>query len=464
MNKSKCLLVFAFSILFQACSSGGNDHQAKTSSSSSSSANTAPEWFPSGIVDELPKLRISTNDNLPIISKNEYITGQFELEDESSTIVSGDMEIRGRGNSTWQWPKKPYRIKLAASTAILDMPASKHWILLANYADKTLMRNDLAFTLSGLMGFEYTVKHRYVELYINEQYDGVYQITEQIRLAQNRIDIEELKGTDEELTDTTGGYLIELDFRMATNFCINDADGTNVANSETCLDGVNLERADTFCVESAHGMSPMCLKDPDDLQDPLKVGQKDYIGNYLAEMETALFSTDFADPILGYGAYLDVDSVVNYYLINEFFKNVDGGSTSFFMYKKRDGKLFFGPIWDFDLAMGSNYFVEGQNPIGWATRTAPWFTRLFEDPAFVAKVKSKWADMKENDFFALLLQYGSHRAQWLSVKQQENFDRWPLTGTLELWLADYSAFNVEVNQLLDWQRTRYGWMDQQLKQ
>ncbi len=147
-------------VLLQACGGGsgsknpGGISSSSISSSSSSVAASLPADFPTGTVESLPVLNITTEGNAPILSKETYVNASFTLTGDGITAVEGDTEIRGRGNSTWAWDKKPYRLKLSSSTEILGMPASKHWVLLANYADKTLMRNDIAFMFSRSLGMD----------------------------------------------------------------------------------------------------------------------------------------------------------------------------------------------------------------------------------------------------------------------------------------------------------------------
>jgi hypothetical protein len=129
--------------------------------------------------------------------------------------------------------------------------------------------------------------------------------------------------------------------------------------------------------------------------------------------------------------------------------------------QKRDGKLFFGPIWDFDIAMGSNWFSEGQNPEGWVIRLDPWFAQLFKDPTFASEVSARWFELKNAGVFDDLLRYARARANWLAPHKQENFTRWPLQGNLMLWLRDYEDHPAELNKLLNFVQTRYQWLDRQ---
>jgi len=396
----------------------------------------------------------------PISSKEDYVTGTFEVQDTSSGPVtaSGNMEIRGRGNSSWDWPKRPFRLKLQESSALLGMPASRHWVLLANYADKTLIRNDVAFTLSRNIGLEYTVRDRHVELTINNQYRGIYQLVEQIRLAKDRVNVPDLEVEDTELPTISGGYLMEFDFRMTTNYCENPAVWSY---SPFCSGTVNTEREKTFCVDSSHGMAPLCLKEPEDLLTEERAAQREYIQQYLLDTEAALFGENFADPVTGYAAYIDVDSAINYYLLNEFIKNIDGGSASFFLYKKRDGKLFFGPAWDFDLALGNVGLEQVIDPRGWHVRYTPWFEQLLADPAFTEKAITRWNTLKAEGVFDEILRYAEARADWLSVKQADNFALWSRVWTECAWFTRLvlGSYEAEVQEMIRWQRARYEWID-----
>ncbi len=429
-----------------------------SSSQASIPSEILPEDFPQGTVDELPVLSITTENQMPVLDKDTYLNASYRLVDADVALAEGELEIRGRGNSTWDWPKKPYRIKLTQSTELLGMPASRHWVLLANYADKTLIRNDVALMFARNIGMEFTMRAKHVELQFNGEYQGVYQLVEHIRVAGNRVDIPELEEEDTEADVISGGYLMELDFRMTTDFCL-----TATYNPSFCQNGVNLDRAETFCVDSAHGMSPICIDTPEDLLEPEWLSQRQYITQHLEAFESALFSDEFANPDTGYAAYLDVDSAVDYYIVNELFKNVDGAVSSFYLYKKRDGKIFFGPIWDFDLALGNAGYNDVDKTYGWHIRNEPWFDRLFQDPAFDAKVKARWQMLKQEGRLELIFHYAEARALWLQNAQARNFNRWPIFNWSEWYTrVIMGSYDAEVNEMLRWQRVRYNWMDGQL--
>jgi len=481
---AKHVLLVILVMLVQGCGGGGsktpnNGGASSISSSSSSFFNASsnistsqsslsswgayssmPADFPTGTVEALPILDLNTEGGAAITSRETYINGSFTLSNAGAIDASGTLEVRGRGNSTWDWLKKPYRLKLTTSTSLLGMPKSKNWVLLANYADKTMVRNDVAFMFSRTLGFEWTPRAQYVELKLNGAYQGVYQLVEHIRIDKDRVNIDELKVTDVGSDTISGGYLMEIDFRHGLKYCETEF------YDPVCQNGVNTSRNIDFCIDSTHNMAPACLANPETLHDPLWVNQRNYIQTYYAEAEAALFGDNFKDPVIGYAAYFDVDSVVNYYIQNELFRNVDGAVASFYMYKKRGGKLFFGPVWDFDLSMGNAGYNNASYIAGWHIRNASWFTQFFKDPAFEAKVKVRWKELRESGAIEYIFQYAQARALWLDEQQKKNYQMWSVTEVVE-WVqhgthGGTGSYDAEVNELLRWQRQRAYWMDAQL--
>ncbi len=404
-------------------------------------------------------LELNTENGAQVVSKEDYIDANMTLTEPGQEPFVAELEVRGRGNSTWDWDKKPYRLKLKDSSKLLGMPKSKHWVLLANYADKTLMRNDIAFMFSDSIGMAYTTRSRYIELHVNGAYQGVYQLVEHIRPDNDRVDIAEMEVTDTEGDALTGGYVLEIDFRMGLDFCLSDI---NQQIYPYCEGGVNALREDDYCMDSRYGMQPFCVDEPEGLLTPDWAPQRDYITQYFYDTEEALFGNDFTDPEIGYAAYLDVDSTINYYIINELFKNADGAVSSAYLHKPRNGKLYFGPIWDFDLALGNAGYDDLDKTYGWHIRKASWFDRLFQDPAFEAKVKQRWQVLKAEGKLEQIFQYAEARAEWLEIQQQKNFERWPIfywqTWYTRLILGSYEA---EVSEMIRWQRERMEWIDQQ---
>jgi hypothetical protein len=349
----------------------------------------------------------------------------------------GSVDIKGHGHSTWElFPKKPYRLKLASSTALLGMPANKNWVLLANYSDKTLSRNAVVSQLSRVLGFEYTPRARDIEVTLNGDYRGIYQLVEQVRVGSDRVNIPSLKTSDTTANTINGGYLLEVDERSG----------------------------EVFCPHSTMTSMIFCVKDPDTLLDAGWEKQRAYLTSYLQTVDRAILGPQFTDPVAGYAAYLDVESAINYFLANELVKNVDGNlRLSTYLYKKRDGKLYFGPLWDYDLALGNVNYDGADITSGWQVRTTQWYTHLFQDPAFAARVKARWAQMKSDKVVDKLFTYMSDRQRYLSKVQSRNFQRWPI---LDVWVwpnrVVAGTFSGEFAAMSDWLFYRNKWMDAEL--
>jgi hypothetical protein len=407
------------------------DGQSTTASYPFVAPNTPSGFLPKRV--QLPVLRITTDNGAPIVSKEVYIAGQMSLVSNvaGAPAVNGGLQIRGRGNSTWDLhPKKPYRLKHTDKQSLLGMPSSKDWVLLANYSDKSLLRNAAALDLGTKMGFPWTPRSAFVEVYLNDRYDGVYQLMENIKVTKDRVNIDELAAADVGADKITGGYLLEVDFRE---------DGHTM---HTAIDDL-----------------PIVFQSP---EQPAQA-QEDYIKGYINEFETVLHSSTFADPTTGYAAYIDVDSFIRYYLVNEVFRNVDANMwSSCWMYKPRGGKLFMGPLWDFDLAAGNANYADAFKTEGWHIRIAPWFKRLFEDPAFAARVKTAWIEIKADELPAMFQEITT-RSAGLQQAQLNNFQRWPI---LETWVwPNYQipgSYKGEVDYLRSFLTARIDWIDQQI--
>lgn len=386
-------------------------------------------------------MRLSTTGGAAITSKDVYVTGSIAVADTGSVAAAAGFaastEVRGHGNSTWiVFPKKPYRLRLTTAAPLLGMPANRNWVLLANYADKTLLRNDVVLELSRRMGFAWTPRSRIVDLYLNDQYQGVYQLAEHVRVGPDRVNITELRVADTSAVDITGGYLLEID--------------------ET--------RGEPFCFDPARSPKPICVKSPDALADPAWARQRAYIVDYVARFEGALYGQNFTDPASGYAAYLDVASAVDYYLLQELVKNVDSNlRRGTYLFKPRGGKLFVGPNWDFDLAVGNVNYDGADRTQGWHTRQGAWYTRMFQDPAFDARVKTRWRELRSNGTIDGLANYMARRGRLMGTVQSRNFERWPILSTY-VWpnRVVTGSYAGELDAMQGWFQARIQWMDGQL--
>ena len=251
-------------------------------------------------------------------------------------------------------------------------------------------------------------------------------------IGADRVNIQAMRASDTSATDITGGYLLEVDER----------------------------RGEEFCFNSTMTRMVFCVNDPEVLLQPAWAKQKAYLVNYIARTDSALFGARFADPAVGYAAFIDVESAINYNIVQEVVKNVDGGLRfSGFMHKPRGSKLTFGPVWDFDLAFGNVNYDGADRVDGWHSRNAQWYTRMFQDPAFAARFRSRWGELKRAGVIDSLQQLVSSRANYLSAVQVRNFERWPILKTY-VWpnRVVMGSYDGEVMAMNAWLLDRTSWM------
>ena len=379
-------------------------------------SNAASAWYVDPV---LPVVHIDTDNSAPILDKDNYVRATMTLDPNGSGYApyTGTLGIKGRGNSTWGFPKKPYRLKLDSKSPMMGIASSKDWVLLANWFDRSQVRTSTAEALSKATDLAWTPTYRHVEVILNGQYVGVYQFTESVKPASARIDIDELEDTDNATPEITGGYLLEIDSRLEEN---NEP-------------GIRTPRN-----------VPVVIKEP----DPATPEQRAYILGHVQDFEDALFSPDFTDPLDGYRRYLDVDAFIDHYLVQEVTRNGDSFWSSTYFYKARnDDHLVFGPIWDFDRSVGSPVTVKPQPPEGWSARsTAPWLRRLFQDPTFTAQVDARFRELLPT-FETLPEQIGGGQSLETAIDNDEA--RWAYS----VGAADQPEY------IEDWLETRLEWMD-----
>ncbi|MBO4984956.1 MAG: CotH kinase family protein [Bacteroides sp.] len=391
----------------------------------------------------IPVIRLTTEG--PIVDKKNYVNGTITVQDPEKhysevTEFSSEMGIRGRGNSTWSWPKKPWKVKLSSKAEILGMPADKEWALLANYSDRTLMRNIVAMKLSEMCGFSWTPRIRSVHVYLNDEYQGVYTICEHKKVSASRVNIEVIDEADNTGEALTGGYYLEIESDQDADVCW----WTSMA-------------------------VPLMFGEP---ETPTNA-QINYVKNLINDFETALCSETFADSETGYAAYIDLKSFIDFYIVQELTKNVDGNvRKSAFLTKERGKKLEMYHLWDFDLTMGNcGYFDSrvGNGPEGFWVKDYNsssvygdgWYWRLFQDPAFVAQVKQRWNELKPQ--FETIPTFIETQAQILDAAQKKNFEVWSIHESVD-WVKFPSrgSYKAEVDYLKSFYTKRLDWLDKEL--
>lgn len=381
---------------------------------------------------QLPTVYISTN-GVPIDSKENYVQGYLRIKNglSSDSLFGGDLEIRGRGNSTWNMPKKPYKIKLAKKAGLLGLHKSKQWVLLANYADKSLVRNEVGFELSRRIGLAYTPSARFVDLILNGVYVGNYQLTDQIDVDENKVNIKEQPKGAATLPDISGGYLTEVD-GFAYTEAVHFTTSRNMAVS---------------------------VHYPDD--DEINSAQIDYITQHFGRFEDSLFSPNFADPVNGYQKYFDLDSYVNWYLVNEIIGNPDIFWSTYLYKNFNNDKLFTGPVWDLDIAANNDERIgDAVNKlmIDVAHEPKTWIHRLMEDKTFRTAVRARWNIIKPQ--VSSISSFVEGLAAQLSESQKKNFQRWDiLQQKVYLNLQVAGSYGGEVNYLKAYLTNRIAWLD-----
>lgn len=386
---------------------------------------------------------------------------------DNANVYNGKVGIELRGSSSRVlFPKKQYAVELRnaagldTAVSLLGFPAEEDWVLSAPYNDKTLMRDVLAYKLGRDMG-RYAPRTRYCELVLNGNYQGVYFLNEKIKRDKNRVDISALEPTEVSGDDLTGGYIIKLDK-------VDGSSGPGFASQYPPLPNMPAKKI-TFQYEYPKW-------------DEIVPQQKSYIANYISQFEQALAGSNYADPDQGYARYIDVDSFVDFFIMNELTKNVDGYRLSSFFYKQKDsqgGKLFAGPIWDFNLGFGNANYCTSGAPTGFVysefnnvcpndTWLIPfWWVKLFRDGNFSTKVADRWASLRQDKFsIQKIYAYIDSVANVLNQEsQQRNFAAWPVMNTY-VWPNYFvgANFETEVSWLKGWVADRVIWLDNNLPQ
>ncbi|MCC5931286.1 MAG: CotH kinase family protein [Cyclobacteriaceae bacterium] len=411
------------------------------------------------------------NSNLPVVILHQFHTAitsgdrsvaYFSLYDRQPNGRAGLQEkpvlqsrtlANIRGSSSQSFPKKMFGFHMVhengsnRNEALLDMPEEHNWILYAPYSDKTLMRNSVAYGLSNDMG-RYAPRTRFVELYLHSgngpitqaHYHGVYVIVERIKWDEERVNITKLQSFDDKEPEISGGYIIKKDRLNPGEQGLTTSRGTLLAHVRP----------------NEEEISPR---------------QKEWLIQYLDEFESTLFGDDFKDVHQGYAQYIDVGSFIDYHLITELLKEIDGYRLSTFMHKDRNGKLTMGPVWDFNLSLGNADYLQGWRPQGWyyplinnTEYLNGWYTRLFEDPAFQKAYKDRWRQLRQSAFSKrhIVDKIRSYQTL-LDEAQQRNFVRWPILGT-RVWPNYFvgQSYAQEVDWMVNWVESRLRWMDEQL--
>lgn len=396
-------------------------------------------------VYDLPIVNIYLENMTSIdsIDRNNYTAMTFFVdttgEDSFAPTELTAGKIRGRGNSTWKWDKKPYRIKLNKAVSVLGLEEDKDWILLANYSDKSLIRNTVAYDMGrGLDGMDWSPTQYPVDLFINGIYRGVYTIGEQMEIAKGRVEI------DKKSSENDTGFLLEVG-------------GVNDPNMKNGIDYFLLPSDKTKMV---------AFKDPDG--EKLTNGQRQFIVDYVSKADAAIVSGE------NYEDYIDVDSFCDWIIVHELTYNSDSCfRRSCYINKDKGGKLKMGPIWDFDIAFG-NCNKDNQNYNDWVTVgkntedayvTENWCTYLMADKNFRDRLRSRWFEVKD-ELLSTAMKSIDYNSKKIFRSQHENFKVWNIWGTkagYQSWRnLEYESYELQIQYLKDFISQRYEWIDENI--
>jgi hypothetical protein len=374
----------------------------------------------------------------------------------------GRIGIERRGSSSSGFPKAQYGLELwsdagaDSSASLLGMPEEEDWILFAPYNDKSLMRDALAYRMARDQG-RYAPRTRYCELVLNGVYEGIYVLEEKIKRDANRVDISKLNPDEIGGDDVTGGYILKID-----KFTGNGGDGFFSQ------------------YRPQYGRQGQQIFFQYDYPEPESIvaAQRSYIQQFIRNFESTLNSSNYRDPQQGYAAYIDVESFVDFMIINEVSKNVDGYRLSTFMHKDKNsegGKLKMGPVWDFNLGFGNADYCTSGNPEGFVldfNEICPddgflipfWWNRLLSDRNFKKKLGDRWVELRQGPFSTSKVHaYIDSVAAVLNVEaRQRNFQRWPVLGQY-VWPNYFvgQTYAQEVTWLKNWVSQRMSWLDGQ---
>jgi CotH kinase protein/Secretion system C-terminal sorting domain len=411
----------------------------------------------------LPIVLINTNgqaipDNPKIQASMGIVSnavGVINNVTDSFNAYNGNVGIEVRGQSSQSFPMKSYSIELwnnanvTIKKPLLGMPNESDWVLYAPYTDKTLMHNFLAYTLSRKMG-HWAARCRYVELMLNNEYKGIYVLMEKIKKDDSRVNITKLLTTDVQGAAVTGGYIFSIDKQANGWF----------SSYPTSVGSSNFTQ-----------FSYVYPKESNIVQ-----AQKNYIKSYIDSFENALQATNFQDKNLGWRRFADEQSFIDFLLINEVSRNVDGYRLSSYFNKDRNGKIVAGPVWDFDLAFRNANYCNGSNVEGWSWQfngVCPndffqvpfWWQKFNADTAFNANTLCRWKALRSNilsqqNIFNLI----DSVATLTTEARQRHFAQWPILGQY-VWPNPQPIANTyqgEISTIKTWVAARLIWMDNNL--
>jgi hypothetical protein len=410
----------------------------------------------------IPLIIINTNNQIivdePKINVDFKIIDNYPLglnyPNDLGNIYQGVAGIEIRGSYSATLPQKPFGIETRDiqgnnnNVPLFGMPQENDWILLANYNDKTFLRNILAFDLFEKMG-HYAPRTKLCEVVINDIYNGIYVFTEKIKRDNGRVDISKLDLDDNAGDSLTGGYIFRVDYWNGNNSWVSNYNNPNFPNDE---------------VRYVYNY-------PD--YDEISIQQKNYIQTLIGNFEDALWGSDFDDPVFGYRPFINTRSFIDYFIVNEFARNVDGFKKSRNFHKDKSSKdslIYAGPVWDFDWAY-KDHSSSMLNGTGWRhdysgpTDVKPpgWYIKLLQDTTFANELNCRYFNLRNTILDTSNLFYFIDSLEnILNNAQERHYTRWPIlginVGTPEIGIQP-TTYSGEIIKFKNWISERLIWLD-----
>jgi len=384
----------------------------------------------------IPVVYLETENGAEITSKSQYVNATFSMSGENGIPEQKEstIRIRGRGNSSWKWEKKPYKIHFAEPTSLLGLPAAEEWALFSNYADKSLFRNRLAQVMASTLSFDYNPTHVCVDVFLNGEYLGAYTLGEHLEEGTGRV---------------------EVNYDMSTRDCGYFMEAGGVVS------GVDVKGMNYF---HAGLVKFVLVKGPE--YNTLTSEQFAYIKDYLTAANEAVIAGK------GYEKYLDIPTLVDWLIMIELSNNTDcSWRRSTYLVKNPGEKIKFGPVWDFDLAFG-NFSKDDQSYESWASTTEDdyvgetWSTYLLQDPEFKAQFKARWEEVNQMLLETAMEEIDS-MYELLSPSATENFKRWDILGRKVAFepqsTSRYPTYESQMDYLKDFLEQRSAWISSQVE-
>ena len=430
--------------------------------------STAAALPPPPITSNLPIVKIYTDSGAGIVDDPKHGawmnivdngTGLRNSQGDTVYAFRGRIGIELRGSTSQSFPKKPYGFETWDSAGVpinrsfLGFPSQSDWILNAHYTDKTLFRNNLSYDLARKMG-QYASRVRFVELFVNDEYEGVYVAMEKIKRDPSRVNVSKMKLSDTAGSQLTGGYILKID-----KFTGSGGAGWSSGVPVTYSGGA------TFPYVQYVYPSP----------DSIRPQQAAYIRSYVDSFERSLNGPLYQDTGRGFRHYAAENTFIDYEIINELAKNVDGYRLSTYFYKEKStkgGLLKMGPVWDYDISYHNADYCGGDIDTGWAFNynsvctpaAVPfWWERLMTDSAYQRRLYCRYHTLRTQGPLRLdsLLAYVDSTAALLSEAEQRNFNRWRILGVY-VWPNPQpiaTTYAGEIQHLKDWLTSRLLWLD-----